>query len=45
MKADLGSSIVVADTGSPAARALLEIAERFHQLAGTRAMALPVLNQ
>jgi len=44
-KADAGSPIVVAEPESPAARALLEIAERFHQQAGTRAMALPVINQ
>jgi ATP-binding protein involved in chromosome partitioning len=44
-RADAGSPIVVAEPESAAARALLAIAERFHQVAGTRAMALPVLNQ
>ena len=44
-RADRGSPIVTAEPGSPAARSLLEIAERFHQVAGARALALPVINQ
>ena len=44
-RADAGSPIVVAEPESAAARELLAIAQRFHQVAGARAMALPVLNQ
>ncbi len=44
-RADRGTPIVVAEPESAAARALLAIAERFHQLAGGRAMTLPVINQ
>jgi len=44
-RADAGSPVIVAEPQSAAAKALLEIAERFHQLAGGRAMALPVINQ
>ena len=44
-KADEGAPIVLADPESPAARALVEIAERFHQQASSRAIALPVINQ
>jgi len=44
-RADSGTPIVVAEPESAAARALLAIAERFHQLAGGRAMTLPVINQ
>lgn len=43
--ADAGTPIVVAEPTSPAAKALLGIAERFHSLAGARGMALPVINQ
>ncbi len=43
--ADGGIPIVVADPASAAARALLGIAERLHQQAGARGMALPVINQ
>ena len=44
-RADAGRPIVVAEPESPAGRVLLAIAERFHQQAGARAMALPVINQ
>ena len=44
-RADAGAPIVSAEPESPAARALLAIAERFHRQAGARAMALPVINQ
>jgi ATP-binding protein involved in chromosome partitioning len=44
-QADAGTPVVIGDPGSPAARALLEIAVRFHKLASGRAMALPVINQ
>jgi ATP-binding protein involved in chromosome partitioning len=43
--ADAGRPIVVAEPESSAARSLLDIAERVHQLAGARGFALPVLNQ
>lgn len=43
--ADAGTPIVVADPASPAAAALLAIAEKFHELAGSRGMTLPVINQ
>ena len=44
-RADAGAPVIVAEPTSAAAQALLEIAERFHQLAGSRAMALPVIHQ
>ena len=44
-KADLGQPIVVAQPESAAARALVEIANRLHEQAATRGVALPVLNQ
>ena len=44
-QADAGTPVVVSDRESPAAKALLEIAEKFHRLAGSRAMALPVIHQ
>ncbi|MGQ0703738.1 MAG: P-loop NTPase, partial [Gemmatimonadales bacterium] len=44
-QADAGLPIVVAEPESAAAKALLQIAERFHQEAGSRAMALPVIHQ
>jgi hypothetical protein len=36
--------IVIADRPA-CGRALLTIAERFHEVAGTRSMSLPVINQ
>ncbi|HEV8150146.1 MAG TPA: Mrp/NBP35 family ATP-binding protein [Gemmatimonadales bacterium] len=44
-RADAGLPIVIAEPASPAAQALLAIAERFHSQAGARALALPVINQ
>ncbi len=41
--ADRGRPIVAADPGSPAARALLGIADRVVELAGRRAQPLPIL--
>ncbi len=43
--ADAGRPIVVADPDSAAGGALREIAERFHEQAGSRVTALPVINQ
>jgi len=44
-RADAGQPIVVAAPESAAARALVEIANRLHEQAATRGVALPVLNQ
>jgi ATP-binding protein involved in chromosome partitioning len=44
-RADEGRPVVADEPGSPAARALLDIAERFHGLAGSRATELPVIHQ
>jgi len=44
-KADAGEPIVVAEPTSPAAVALLTLAERVHAQAGARGMTLPVINQ
>lgn len=43
--ADAGTPVVVSDPGSPAARVLIEIAERVHREAGAKGLALPVINQ
>jgi ATP-binding protein involved in chromosome partitioning len=44
-RADVGVPVVIGEPESAAAQALLAIAERFHSQAGTRLMALPVINQ
>ncbi|HEU5218763.1 MAG TPA: Mrp/NBP35 family ATP-binding protein [Gemmatimonadales bacterium] len=44
-QADAGIPIVVAEPATPAALALLAVAERVHAQAGARAMSLPVINQ
>ncbi len=44
-QADQGRPVVSSDPESPAARALLEIAEKFHRLAGSRSAVLPVISQ
>jgi len=44
-QADAGTPVVISEPQSPAAKALLAISERFHRLAGSRAMALPVIHQ
>jgi ATP-binding protein involved in chromosome partitioning len=44
-RADQGRPVVSDQPDSPAAKSLLEIAEKFHQLAVARAVSLPVINQ
>jgi ATP-binding protein involved in chromosome partitioning len=44
-RADQGRPVISDEPDSPAAISLLAIAEKFHQLAGTRVTTLPVINQ
>jgi ATP-binding protein involved in chromosome partitioning len=44
-RADQGRPVVTDAPDTPAAQSLVEIAEKFHQLAGARLTTLPVINQ
>jgi ATP-binding protein involved in chromosome partitioning len=44
-RADQGRPVVTDAPDTPAAQSLVEIAEKFHQLAGSRSATLPIINQ
>ena len=44
-RADQGRPVISDEPESAAARAIIDIAEKFHQLTGTRVATLPIINQ